>query len=316
MLEETQQDKDKSELLTKLKELGIDASSGRKVRNDKGKTRGPNSHIRSDAGIKRTSYINMSPKMKTYFIVKSRLLNRTISNEDESLQLDHNNIFIVINRKNKSIHGNNQVVYRGKAIHRTVKYIKGKSLDLERLRFEALQESLFDDMDSRDCENFWQEIEALNIPDYPIFLDLFCALYHVEPQDAPRWKYDDWRTMYNLVSDDILSKDFIFKYNERPGTEAFSNKYGNELTAYQVAQLMEFTRTKAYINEKARYRDLLLSKEKEYYRQELLKDPASESWSINKLTREINKRIDKNQIDKQVEEYMRVWSRNKLGIKE
>ena len=312
MLEETQQDKDKdkSELLTKLKELGIDASSGRKVRNDKGKARGPNSHIRSDAGMKRASYISLQSKMKTYLSVKNKLLSKVVSNEDESLQLDHNNIFIVIKRKNKSVQGYNQVVYRGKALHRTVKHIQVKSIDLEKFRFEAIQDALFNEFTTRDAARFKQELKALNLTEDCSFFKLFCELYHIKSEDAPRWKYEDWRVMYDMVSSQVLPSEFKFNYDERPGTDAFNALY---LADFRSAKLAQITSSKEYINERARYRDLLLAQEKQKYRFELLNDPISEDWTTTKLSREVNKRIDKIRINKQVEEYMSAWCEKKLN---
>ena len=309
-------DKDKSALLSQLRDLGVDTSSGRKVRSDKGKSRGPNSKVRSDLGTRRTRYVNLQPKMKIYFSVKNRLLHRVVTDEDEALQLDHNNIFIVIKRKNKSVKGYNQVVYRGKALHRTVKHIQVKSIDLEKLRFEAIQDVLFDDFTCQDAVRFKQELRVLNLPNNCSFFDLFAELYHVEPEDVPRWKYEDWRVMYDIVSSQLLPPEFKFRYDERPGTEEFNRKYGEAFELKRLSDLAELANSKEYINEKARYRDLLLAQEKQKYRFELLNDPASEDWTINKLTREVNKRIDKEKIDKQVEDYMLEWSNNKLNNKE
>ena len=65
----------KENLLSQLKELGYDTSSGRKQRSDKGTIRGPNSKTRSDKGEKRLPYTSRDP-IVSYQIVKTRLFSQ------------------------------------------------------------------------------------------------------------------------------------------------------------------------------------------------------------------------------------------------
>ena len=64
----------KEELLKRVAELTN--KQPRKPRSDKGRTRGPNSKVRSDKGTHRPLYTNAMPAMKTYLSVKNKLLNR------------------------------------------------------------------------------------------------------------------------------------------------------------------------------------------------------------------------------------------------
>lgn len=304
----------KEELLKRVYELTD--KQPRKPRSDKGKTRGPNSKVRSDKGTHRLVYINAMPAMKTYLSVKNKLLNRELTDDDEPLRLDHNNIFIVINRKSKSKDFNHTIIHRGKAMNRTVKHIKGYTIDVEKLRFLALQDALFDDFTCYDAFRFKQELKAFCLPNNTSFFELFSKLYHIAPEDAPRWKYEEWRQAYDMVCDKVLEPDFIFDYNCRPGTEAFKQEYGDVIASAREQDLMELSKTKAYINKRARYRDSLIASLEHFHRDKLLQNPESVSWSMAKLNKEIASRIDFDDVEQQADNHMIEWSNNILDNKE
>lgn len=304
----------KEELLKRVAELTN--KQPRKPRSDKGKTRGPNAKVRSDKGTHRPLYTNAMPAMKTYLSVKNKLLNRELTDDDEPLRLDHNNIFIVINRKGKSKDFNHTIVHRGQALHRTVKHLKGYTIDVEKLRFLALQDALFDDFSCHDTIRFQQELKTFHLPNNTSFFELFSKLYHIAPEDAPRWKYEEWRQAYDLVCDQILEPDFTFDYNCRPGTEEFKEKYGDLIASARERDLMELSKTKAYINERSRYRDSLIASLEHFHRDKLLQTKESESWSMSRLNKEIASRIDFSEVEMQADNHMLEWSNNILDNKE
>ena len=87
-------DKSKQELLKELEGLGV-LSNGRKSRSDKGKTRGPNSKVRSDKGTHRiaTYGVQKSPRA-IYAALRARLLNREITYNSLVIEQDINSIFM------------------------------------------------------------------------------------------------------------------------------------------------------------------------------------------------------------------------------
>ena len=127
--------KSKEELLQELEELGYDPLTGRKHRSDAGIKRGPNSHIRSDAGTSKNCRV-LEP-----VVLYSRVLNNLLKDTRECVQVqkDINDIYLPIVRPSTVQMINHNVVTHGVSKARTVKHIAGYTTDLEKDRVEALQ---------------------------------------------------------------------------------------------------------------------------------------------------------------------------------
>jgi hypothetical protein len=309
---------DKTLLLEEAERLTkeiLEDRAPRKRRSDAGKKRGPNSKTRSDAGLKRESYNSCMPLMKTYLSVKNKLLKKAPVEGEEPVSQDQNGIFNIIHRHNRTINGNYAIVHRGQAYNRTVKHVKGYTIDLERLRFMAIQDAVYNDFSCQDTIRFKQELESLNLPKNTSFFELFSRLYHIPEEDVLRWSYNEWRQVYDLEFKDgkQIDQDFRFDYRCKPGTEAFREKYVAQLFESAQRDMEELKKTKEYINERARYRASLIACGQVYYKDILLANEAeSASWSMKKLTTEVNKLIDYDVIGQEVERYMLDWLEKKI----
>ena len=306
----------KEDLLAQLSELGIDPSSGRKRRSDKDQKRGPNSHPRIDKGIRRQISVGKtSNPLSQYRALKARLLNRSATDfgpdKDYIVQVDFNNIFVPLVKHNSQKYMNHSVVNRSKRIARTVKHVAGYTTDLEKYRFNALQYLLLDTQTSVSTitKVFLHEY-LITKTDNPF--DLFCALYHIAPEDAVRWSYEKWSSYYHMVSDIVLGSDFVFDLYHPPGSEEFMPELAETAEQKAIEQRLAITLSKEYKDTYARVRDLELSKAQQAIRQELLALPESTEWSMTKLERKVNEKVNKDKINKFVEEFMNDWLEQRL----
>ena len=309
-------------LLTKLSQLGIDPSSGRKHRLDKGQIRGPNSRIRSDKGSRRFSSLGKTTNpVAQYLSLKTRLLNRPADSDgpykDYIVQTDQNNIFIPLVKHSSQKYVEYSVVSRSRKIARTVKHIAGYTTDLEKYRFNALQYLALNPSFKIDDKSIFKMEYQLTNTDNPF--DLFCCLYHIAPEDVLGWTYEKWLSHYRIVADTELTEDFVFNPEYMPGSPEFMPELWYAADKVNTEQRIAISLTKEYKNIRARVYGLELSKAKEIIKQRLLAQPESLEWSMIKLEREINKLVDIEKINFIVDEFMESWVTDKLeaqGINE
>lgn len=304
---------EKEILLAQLEAMGINPQSGRKVRSDADQKRGPNSRVRSDAGTRRyTTYNQPKEPLAIYLNVRGRLLAHSDDSEFQIMP-DQNYIFMPMKTENKTVTHNHSIVYRGKKIFRTVKHIKGKDIDLEKYRFAAIYSKIIcGQILPHQRPMFKNELER-----YPsdTWLELFCQLYHINESDALKWTYNIWISHYIIVCDDYLSSDFKFNVKYRPGSPEFMPEYADKVNELKQTKTLEIISSKAYINEKAKVRDLLYAKTEEALKLEIMAQPGSEQYSMQQLDRIVRQQIDYKELDRQVDEHMQNWLENKL-IKE
>lgn len=300
---------DKEALLQQLENLGIHRT-GRKARSDQDQKRGPNAHIRSDAGLQRisTNGVQKTP-LAVYANVRGRLLNRS-AESDFQICPDQNLIFMPMKRESKVVNKNHFVVHRGQRLFRTVKHIKGTDIDLEKYRFEAIQSQIFmGEIPAHKRPLFRIELET-----YPseTWLDLFCQLYHSTELDALRWKYNNWRNHYLIVCDDYLSPEFKFNVKYKPGSPEFLPEYADKVNELKQAKTFEVITSKVYINERARVRDLIYTKEEETIKAEIMAQPNSEQYTMLQLDKMVRQQVDYKELDRKVDAQMREWLENKI----
>lgn len=301
--------KSKEILLSQLKELGYDTSSGRKQRSDKGTIRGPNSKTRSDKGEKRLPYASRDPVV-SYQIVKTRLLSKEVSSQDDGLQLDINSIFCPVIRQNKTKNEEYFVIIHGVKKNRTVRHIKGYTVDLEKYRFEALQNAASNIPIPEEYRSiFKQEIEQTNANTW---IELFCRLYHIKEEDYLLWTYEHWKNDYLIMCEEKLDNNFQFNLQYSPGSEQFMPEYAFRIGELRQEKEETLVLSKEYENVKARYRDLLLSKAEQQIRNELLSQQEFDELSKTQLDKLVRKQINKEEINSQVEDYMKNWLSNKV----
>lgn len=299
----------KENLLSQLKELGYDTSSGRKQRSDKGTIRGPNSKTRSDKGEKRLPYASRDP-IVSYQIVKTRLLSKEVSSQDDGLQLDINGIFCPVIRQNKTKNEEYFVVIHGVKKNRTVRHIKGYTVDLEKYRFEALQNAASNMPIPEEYRSiFKREIEQTNANTW---IELFCRLYHIKEEDYLLWTYEHWKNDYLIICEEKLDNNFQFNLRYSPGSEQFMPEYSFRIGELRQEKEETLALSKEYENVRARYRDLLLSKAEQQIRNELLSQQEFDELSKTQLDKLVRKQINKEEINNQVEDYMKSWLSNKV----
>ncbi len=302
-------DKSKQELLKELEGLGV-LSNGRKSRSDKGKTRGPNSKVRSDKGTHRiaTYGVQKSPRA-IYAALRARLLNREITYNSLVIEQDINSIFMPAIKEDQVREGYYSVVIHGVKKERTIKHIKGYSVDLERYRFEALQDlAAPTQFTEEDGQLFKQEIFLTRATTY---LDLFCRLYHVREEDYLRWTYKHWKEDYLIVCDELLDNEFTFNLEHHPGSSEFMPEYASKVIELQQEKYMQVISSKEFTNMRARVRDLEISKVQEAIKSKLLEDPLNAHKSLAAINREAREKVDMGQVDQAVEEFMTLWLRDK-----
>lgn len=302
--------KDKEMLLQQLTELGIDPSSGRKARSDKGVSRGPNSKVRSDAGSHRLSTLGVAKDpLAVYLSVRSRLLNSSASDDTQILP-DINDIFMIMTRDNRVINEQHSIIHRSKKIFRTVRHVKGYDIDLEKYRFVAIQSKILEgDIPAHYRPAFNYEIEKYNVSTW---LELFCALYHIDSSEALKWSYKTWREHYLIVCDIVLADDFKFNYEYYPGSPEFLPEYAQAAKDLQAEKTLTLISSKAYKDYRARVRDRLYGNELMSIKQELIIADTENKYSMEQLTKMAKEQLDTKRIEAQIEQEMQEWLNDKL----
>lgn len=298
-----EEEKSTEELLAIAKALSPERT--RKPRSDKGKERGPNSHVRSDKGEIR--YASRGSK-KSPITVYLSLRNKLLLKGDDGVKTDVNMIYIPIVRENRQVYKYYNIVSHGSEIHRTVKHIQGKTIDLEKYRFVAIQELLSsdkpDDLSKRVFKNEFAYTDTNNM------FDLFCKLYHIEDKDSLLWSYEKWREHYDIVSDNPLPDTFLFDIRNKPGSANFHPEYAETQLLKNILTTAALEQSKEYINLRSKVYDEEYSKRFMAAMSYILVDqPELTMVQVEKLARQT---IDLDKINKIVKERMDQWVQERL----
>lgn len=288
----------------------------RKPRSDAGKKRGPNSKQRCDIGKPRT----MKPTVKTALTIYRKMISTYCNDESVNIVVDINNIFVPYQEEKRRIEKEHSVLTHGQRIFRDTRLVKGRYIDLEKYRFNALQELATEDW-SYDSYYTFQEIiatllgpDADNLIDTP--MDLFCRLYHIKQEDSIRWSYEKWRHEYNIVYDDAnpLSNDFEFYLDKEVGKD-YALEYSEDLQLANESAIDEIKDSRDYILTRARMQQYLYSKQYSEVSRRITTDPANNGLTYNQLKKLIDSSIDQERLDKDLEDYMSDWVNDQIRIK-
>lgn len=210
----------------RLRALGIDPETGRKIRSDAG-----HSHNVSDSGrqdmseaakrgretraqssnkqTKRRKDIGAhheapkATKLAIYARVKGRLLKNNICDDSDQsdyfVRTDENGIFVPMKKDPRAVHE-----FRAVTIHtesgsyksqRYVQYRNGYVIDLEHYRWDALYELVENNvLDEPINSVFKREAEVLCVDNH---LDLALKLYHLSEKQYTSMTYKEWRELYD-----------------------------------------------------------------------------------------------------------------------
>lgn len=247
-------------LMAELASLGIDPATGRKVRSDKGQSHTKDRKTRSDKGKTHNISKQRADKGKThnmsdysrsdkntqrspliaYRMLKNKLLSLPLPNEntpdylrDYYVKIDYNGIFYPLEKYSHELIKPGGGRYMtglsksGAKLYRSSRWRAGKMTDLEEYRFNALQSIVSRRPVPPDPQNlvyllFKKEFTVLKCS---TTLELFCLLYHVDPNDVYDWDYEHWRHDYECLGGDVLSDEFTFNLTYSPGSPEFHPEY-------------------------------------------------------------------------------------------
>ena len=216
-----------------LLSLGIDPSTGRKIRSDKGKTH--------QARAQEDNRKKPSSKMSIYCRVITRIKNldaKRVQNNEPTLlgDFDENGLFVVIPAVYETKACNYKQVVEGRTIDHTVRRVcTQKEIDLEKYRFEALQEMAFSDQGNMPVTQL-EHVRIMLAKRYGLsandiarclekrkitWWELYLELYHISEYEAALWDYDTWHSHYEIAPKETLPDDFEFRIKTPPGTKEF-----------------------------------------------------------------------------------------------
>lgn len=299
-LYKTVNDKKKTELLKELATLG-ELPNGRKQRSDKGKSRGPNSKVRRDKGQSRisTKYMQQSP-LSIFKRELSRLTSIEVTDSDDPrcIRTDVNGIYLLRMRDTTTKGGNYTVHHANKAIARTIKYIQGSVIDLERYRFEALQNEARNEIINANDAQYFKE--ALHHTNSQTWFDLFVKLYHIKDEEALRWTYDKWRKeydiLYNWFDEEPIPDTFVLEINKELGTNNYHSEMSSSIFNVKVNKIAELKNSKEYVNFVAKVRDREVYAKSMAIKRELLLSPATCDLSLYQIDRLVDKELNEKYI--------------------
>ena len=265
-MEHSLPENNKQELLDTLKALKKET---RKPRNDKGKSRGPNTKIRSDAGIPRGPSTQAKEPITVYLIVKNRLF-KSARDEDFNVYQDLDGFYIPRPAPTKTIYKNFIVTNQGVRIPRTVKHTQGKDVDLEEYRYLALQDkaalSPLEEIPDKYKQQFLQEITKTQATNW---LDLFTRWYFLTEEEVLTTSYQQWRDKH----------------------------YG---TPDEQEKLTKLLFSKKYENEHARVRDEEYSRVFEKLKIDVLNDPHNWHLTMSQIEKVVRQRIKDMGLDEDI----------------
>ena len=298
--------KSKEELLNELQSLGIDPSTGRKVRSDKGKERGerkPNSKIRSDYGKYRisTNGVQIEPltkyaRMRTYWLNSEKL----------SITVDENMIYIPTETRKQVIDGPYSFVMYGRRINRTVRHVAAYSVDLENARFNALQSLCGQTWPERCSTIFKFEKSIFGEDKTP--LD---TLYHIKEEEYIYWSYEKWRSQYIIVQNGItpLPSTFVFQYGKQVGKD-YATEYADNICELELQKREQIVNSKAYEIQRKKITDMITSEIYLRVKREVIANPYYVSFSsaaLEKLIKNIIKTDYQKEIDEKIKGELELW---------
>ena len=306
--------KSKEELLNELQSLGIDPSTGRKVRSDKGKERGkrkPNSKIRSDYGKYRisTNGVQIEPltkyaRMRTYWLNSEKL----------SITVDENMIYIPTETRKQVIDGPYSFVMYGRRINRTVRHVAAYSVDLENARFNALQSLCGQTWPERCSTIFKFEKSIFGEDKTP--LDIFCTLYHIKEEEYIYWSYEKWRSQYIIVQNGItpLPSTFVFQYGKQVGKD-YATEYADNICELELQKREQIVNSKAYEIQRKKITDMITSEIYLRVKREVIANPYYVSFSsaaLEKLIKNIIKTDYQKEIDEKIKGELESWIQEQI----
>lgn len=298
----------KEKLICQLRELGV-SDNGRKIRCDKGKKRGPNSKPRSDKGQRHVNAPLQREPLTIYLVMKNKLLKQEVESSEKGVRVDVNGIFIPIVRENTTRNGEYTYVHRGVKVNRTVKHIAGRTIDLEKYRFEALQSIAGNrELTMKEKLGFYYEVDVTQAE---TTLELFTRLYHIKEEDYLRWSYDHWRHDYEIVGGQPL-ETLTFDIMHSPGTPEFMPEYADRVNELNECRRIELRGTQAYRDERAIYRDRLIGKHTAELTTHIVNDPVFATLSLRHIESIVRKALPMEQINYAVESHMNEWLENKI----
>ena len=289
----------------------------RKPRSDAGKKRGPNSKVRCDAG--KTRDIQPEMRLKSALTMYKKMRSQYLADESVEVGKDINGIYVPIQKSDRRVDANTIVISRGQRLFRSTRIRKGRYIDLERYRFNALQEIASDQWTAETYYLFANEVcDILDSNDpsqSPIDspLDLFVRLYHIREEDYIFWKYEDWRHEYSIVYNDSqpLSDDFVFEYNKRVGID-YALEYMPDKEADTENKRLAIMNSREYTIVKAATRQYIYSQEYGRVSKAVFEDTNNQNRSYDELRKLIDSQIDFKAITDKVDASMEEWVNEKL----
>lgn len=289
----------------------------RKPRSDAGKKRGPNSKVRCDAGKKRDIQPDM--RLKSALTMYKKMRSQYLADESIEVGKDINGIYVPIQESDRRVNADTIVISRGQRLFRSTRIRKGRYIDLERYRFNALQEISSSQWTAETYGLFANEVcDLLDSEDpsqSPIDspLDLFVRLYHVREEEYIFWKYEDWRREYSIVYNDAVPIDdlFVFECGKHVGID-YAMEYKSDKDAETENKRLEVMNSREYTIVKAATRQYIYSQEYSRVSKAVFEDPANSKLTYDELRKLVDSQIDYQAITDKVEAAMQEWVSEKL----
>lgn len=289
----------------------------RKPRSDAGKKRGPNSKVRCDAGKKRD--ISPDMRLKSAITMYKKMRSQYLADTSIEVGKDINGIYVPIQESDRRVDADTIVISRGQRLFRSTRIRKGRYIDLERYRFNALQEIANEQWTAETYDLFAIEVSNLldseNPSQSPIDspLDLFVRLYHVREEEYIFWKYEDWRREYSIVYNDTEPIDdlFVFECGKIVGID-YAMEYKPDKDSEVENKRLAIINSREYTIIKAATRQYIYSQEYGRVSKAVFEDPANQNCSYDELNKLIDSQIDWQVITDKVEAAMQDWVSEKL----
>lgn len=212
---------------------GLSPSTGRPPRADKGQPRGKLTSARGPRSL-------VSVYLQSY-------ARATRTGWDPTSYSDLNEFHIERDTHYQIEHGNFVEIVKGQRRETTIRYKRDQvHLDLERRRFDALQELVNKSPISPLPKQLRFIIVNMLYTRYgmiyddkhwPTAIEFFCEFYFVKEQEAHLWTYDIWRSHYDRIPRQLLPPDFKLDFHNLPGSEAFHPEWAyRQIDLEQQAQ--------------------------------------------------------------------------------
>lgn len=289
----------------------------RKPRSDAGKKRGPNSKVRCDAGKKRD--ISPDMRLKSALTMYKKMRSQYLADTSIEVGKDINGIYVPIQESDRRVDADTIVISRGQRLFRSTRIRKGRYIDLERYRFNALQEIANEQWTAETYDLFAIEVSNLLDSEDPSQspidspLDLFVRLYHVREEEYIFWKYEDWRREYSIIYNDAEPIDdlFVFECGKHVGID-YAMEYKPDKDSEIENKRIAIINSREYTIIKAATRQYIYSQEYGRVSKAVFEDPANQNCSYDELNKLIDSQINRQAIVDKVEAAMQDWVSEKL----